>query len=218
LRSIPVKSALIDSASNRYQNGSDVYIARIVRNFLELNEVVDVSQAHRKMRDTFMDEPSILAINKRIQTAASISKKDVKLSVDLGTRNAWEGSLQTYLDNVPFHHIGKGEQSMVKTKLALANKQALNADLLLFEEPENHLSHATLNQLIHEIKVRGKGKQIQQKLVECPMCLKPFMIPVRAQKDHDFICDCGALIFWSDYGVCDRDYKIEIKFPDRSLN
>lgn len=159
-RGIPVKSALIDSASNRYQNGSDVYISRIVRNFLELNEVVDVSQAHRKMRDTFMDEPSILAINKRIQATASISNKDVKLSVDLGTRNAWEGSLQTYLDNVPFHHIGKGEQSMVKTKLALANKQAQNADLLLFEEPENHLSHATLNQLIHEIKVRGKGKQI----------------------------------------------------------
>src|SRR3989338_4466648 len=53
-RSIPIKSALIDSSSNRYQNGSDIYISRIVKDFLEPEDVVSISQAHRKMRDVFM--------------------------------------------------------------------------------------------------------------------------------------------------------------------
>ena len=35
IRTIPIKSALIDSASNKFQNGSDVYISRIIKEFLE---------------------------------------------------------------------------------------------------------------------------------------------------------------------------------------
>ncbi len=117
-RSIPIKSALIDSSSHRYQNGSDIYISRIVRDFLEPKDVVSISQAHRKMRDVFMDDPVIQNINAKIKTATNISTKEVSLSVDLSSKNAWESSLMTYLDDVPFHFIGQGEQSIVKTKLA----------------------------------------------------------------------------------------------------
>lgn len=104
-RSIPIKSALIDSSSNRYQNGSDIYISRIIKDFLEPEDVVSISQAHRKMRDIFMDDAAIKNINSKIKTATNISSKDVKLSVDLSSKNAWESSLMTYLDDVPFHYI-----------------------------------------------------------------------------------------------------------------
>lgn len=151
-RSIPIKSALIDSSSNRYQNGSDIYISRIVRDFLEPEDVVSISQAHRKMRDVFMGDTAIQNINSKIKTATKISSKDVKLSVDLSSKNAWESSLMTYFDDVPFHHIGKGEQCIVKTNLALSHNKSQEANILLLEEPENHLSHTKLNQLIHGIK------------------------------------------------------------------
>ena len=159
-RSIPLKSALIDSSSNRYQNGSDVYISRIVRELLDAQEIVDVSQAHRKMRDIFMEDDAIKNINKKIQTAANISNKQVKLSVELTSKSAWESSLMTYLDEVPFHHIGKGEQCIIKTKLALGHKKSKEANLILLEEPENHLSHTKLNHLIKEIQQNCKDKQI----------------------------------------------------------
>lgn len=159
-RSIPIKSALIDSSSNRYQNGSDIYISRIVKDFLEQEDVVSISQAHRKMRDVFMDDTAIQNINSKIKTATKISSKDVKLSVDLSSKNAWESSLMTYFDDVPFHHIGKGEQCIVKTNLALSHNKSQEANILLLEEPENHLSHTTLNQLIHGIKSRDNDKQI----------------------------------------------------------
>jgi len=159
-RSIPIKSALIDSSSNRYQNGSDVYISRIVKDFLEPEDVVSISQAHRKMRDVFMDDVSIQNINSKLKTAVNISSKEVELSVDLSPKNAWENSLMTYLDNVPFHYIGKGEQCIVKTKLALSHKKSQEASILLLEEPENHLSHTKLNKLIRDIEVGICEKQI----------------------------------------------------------
>lgn len=159
-KSVPIKSALIDSSSGHYQNGSDIYISRIIKDLLSPEDVVNVSQAHRKMRDTFIDDAAIQAINSKIKTATNISSKEVKLSVDLLSKNAWEGSLMTYLDDVPFHFIGKGEQCIVKTKLALSHKKTQEASIILIEEPENHLSHTKLNQLIKSIKEEDGQKQI----------------------------------------------------------
>jgi len=159
-RSIPIKSALIDSSSARYQNGSDIYISRIVRDNLEPKEVVEISQAYRTMRDAFMECPTIKAINKKIKSEANISNKNIELSVELLSKNAWENSLMTYLDEVPFHFIGKGEQCIIKTKLALSHKKSKEANLILFEEPENHLTHSRLNQLINDIKSENQDKQI----------------------------------------------------------
>lgn len=160
IRTIPIKSALIDSASNKFQNGSDVYISRIIKEFLESNEIVEISQSHRKMRDFFNEDLSIKKINKKIEEATKISDKKVEISVELSSKNAWESSLMTYLDDIPFHYVGKGEQCIIKTKLALSHKKAKEANIILLEEPENHLSHAKLNQLISDIKSHSSDKQI----------------------------------------------------------
>lgn len=159
-RTVPIKSALIDSTSTRVQSGSDMYISRIVREFLDEKERVAVSQAHRKLRDAFKKDGHVDAINKRLAEAAKISRKNVSISVDMSSHNAWESSLMTYIDDVPFHYIGKGEQCIVKTRLALSSKKNSEATVLLIEEPENHLSHSKLNQLISDISTDNSGKQV----------------------------------------------------------
>jgi putative ATP-dependent endonuclease of OLD family len=89
-----------------------------------------------------------------------ISNKKIELSVDLSSRNAWENSLITCIEDVPFHNIGKGEQCIIKTKLALGHKKAKEANIILLEEPENHLSHTKLNQLIKDVIQDSSDKQI----------------------------------------------------------
>lgn len=160
IRSIPVKSALIDSSNYRYQNGSDVYISRIVKDLLSPEEVTAVAQAHRNMKDTFIGDASIQAINERISRESSIIDGTVSLSVDLGTKNAWENSLVTQLNDIPFGYIGKGAQCVLKTELALTHKQAQNAQIILLEEPESHLSFSKLNQLVSAIERKYGDKQI----------------------------------------------------------
>ncbi len=158
-RNVPLKSALIDSSSSRFQNGSDIYISRIVRDYLDEEERVHISQAHRELKETFREDEKVKGINNKIATAAKISNKTVRISVDLSSQNAWENNLITYIDDIPFHHIGKGEQSLIKTKLALSTKKNSEAPILLIEEPENHLSHARLNQLVRSLAADNGGKQ-----------------------------------------------------------
>ena len=51
-----------------------------------------------------MDDPSIQAINTRISNESSVVDGQVSLSVDLGTKNAWENSLVTQLND---HRAGE---------------------------------------------------------------------------------------------------------------
>lgn len=159
---IPIKSALIDSNSSRFQNGSDVYISHIIKNHLDEKQRNSLSQAHRKLHSTFAQDNAVVGVNEIIRGISKKNERDreVKLSIDLSSRNSWESSLLTYVEDVPFQHIGKGEQAIVKTKLALEHKKAKEANIVLLEEPENHLSHAKLNQLIKDISEKCAGKQI----------------------------------------------------------
>lgn len=159
-KSISLKAALIDTTSSRYKNGSDIYIARIIKELLGPEEIVGISQAHRSMIESFMNHDAVEKINTRINEATKITSKKVNISAELSTRGSWEDSLVTYIDNVPFNYIGKGEQSLIKTNLALSNNKTSGAGLLLVEEPENHLSHTKLNNLISVISGNTEGKQI----------------------------------------------------------
>ncbi len=159
-RNIPIKSALIDSSSTRLQNGSDVYVSRIIRDVLEEKEHASISQVHRKLKEAFVANPNLKLINERITQAAKISQKAVSISVDLSSQTAWESSLMTYIDLIPFQYIGKGEQCVIKTKLALSAKKNAEATAVLLEEPENHLSHTRLNELIADLTEKHGQKQI----------------------------------------------------------
>ncbi|MFC1706331.1 ATP-dependent endonuclease [Planctomycetota bacterium] len=159
-RSIPVKPVLIDSASRRYQNGSDVYLSQIIRDDFEDEHRIGLSQAYRRLQEAFVADESVKAINARIAGKSKISDKDLHISVDLSPRNSWETNLMSYLDEIPFHQIGQGEQCIVKTNLALGHKKAREANLLLIEEPENHLSHTRLNGLLQNILEGSGDKQV----------------------------------------------------------
>jgi predicted ATP-dependent endonuclease of OLD family len=82
------------------------------------------------------------------------------LSVDLDvtSKGSWESGIVCKLDGIPFDFVGKGEQNCIKVQLAL--DAASNCQVLLIEEPENHLSFTKLNQLITQINERSSSKQL----------------------------------------------------------
>lgn len=161
-RKIPIKSALIDSSSTRYKNGSDVYISHIIRNHLDEKDRNGLAHAHRRLQAAFVQDASVVRVNSIINglTKDEVNDKNIKLTVDLSSKDAWEASFLTSVEDIPFHHIGKGEQSIIKTKLALEHKKSKEANIILLEEPENHLSHSGLNQLIKDIQDKCSEKQI----------------------------------------------------------
>ena len=159
-RSIPMKAALIDTSNAKSYNSSDIYVSRILKDNLDTKEVVDVTQAFRILENNFISDKKIEDLNDKINTASHLSDRSIQLAVDLSARNAWESILTAYLDKIPFTHIGKGEQNIIKTKLALAHKRAQNASIVLIEEPENHLSFSKMNELLYAISNECSEKQM----------------------------------------------------------
>lgn len=159
-RHIPIKSALIDSTSPRNGANGDVYVSKIIKDTLDSRELIDISQAYRKSKEYFAKDESISAINSKIEQAANVSNKSISITIDQSSKNAWESGLHTYLDGVPFSQSGKGEQSIVKTKIALAHKKTKQKNVILIEEPENHLSHTKLNDLLRQLYSARGDRQI----------------------------------------------------------
>lgn len=159
-RTIPIKSILIDTSDANIRNGSDNCIARIVKDKLEEKEIIDISQAYRKIRDIFIKDSTIKSINTRLSEESHFLNNTIEIDVEMLNRNDWEKAIITKINEIPFDYIGKGEQSSLKIELSLTNKRAENSGILLIEEPENHLTHAKLNKLINDISKLGKEKQI----------------------------------------------------------
>lgn len=159
-RSIPVGLSYIDATTIRLQSGTDFYLQNIISSGLEPKERAALSVAYRNLKEQFSDQPAIKGINAKLtQRKGAITDKDLAITVDVSQRSNWESNLVPHLDDLPFQFIGKGEQSALKIMLAL-DRQAGDAHVILIEEPENHLSFASMQKLIQKIEERCAGKQI----------------------------------------------------------
>lgn len=118
-RSTPMRSALIDVGFSKFHNGSDMYISRIIKDTLDPGELVGVSQAFRKTKESFTNDKSMVEVNDKLNSFDTFTGKAISLSIDSGLRSTWQGSLITQLDDTPFDFVGKGAQAIVKTELAL---------------------------------------------------------------------------------------------------
>jgi len=159
-RSVPVDARVIDASTIRLQSGVDYHLQQIIRGNLDPKERVELSRQYRSLREEFSENESVKAINRRLEaTGDELTERRLSLSIDLSQRYTWEGNLVAHLDDLPFDLIGKGDQNALKTLLAIGQK-ADDAHVVLIEEPENHLSFASLRKLIARIDAKCAGKQI----------------------------------------------------------
>lgn len=70
-----------------------------------------------------------------------------------------ESVLSVYQDSIALENKGSGMSSLIKTQIAL-DKSKNNLDVVLIEEPENHLCHTTLLKMLSEIGKRQSDSQI----------------------------------------------------------
>lgn len=159
-RNIPINPTLIDTTSIRLQYGTDYYLNRIINDQLTIKERTELSIEYRKLKESFAKQDSIKAINEKLKASrGEISDKDLKVSIDISNKTSWEANLTPYLDEIPFEFIGKGDQSISKMLLAL-ERRGEESDLILIEEPENHLSYGNMSRLVNKIQEKCTEKQL----------------------------------------------------------
>ncbi len=69
-----------------------------------------------------------------------------------------ETILSVYEDSIALENRGSGMESLIKTQIALDKANGL--DVILMEEPENHLSFSTLKKMLREISNQQENSQI----------------------------------------------------------
>lgn len=160
LRSLPVRLSHIDTTAIRLQSGTDYYLQDIINNDLDTKERVGLNIEYRKLKEAFSRQESIKGINEKLtDKKGAITDKDLSISIDISQKSNWETHMVPHLDDLPFQFIGKGEQNALKIMLALERKAGVS-DIILIEEPENHLSFSSMNTLVNKITSKCEGKQI----------------------------------------------------------
>jgi len=153
------KALYIDPTRIHPTMGKNQYISSILNTALAKEELVKLTLNYRENLQVFNNSGEVRTVNASLDAGHLIT--DSKLTIAASTLPA--GSIQTGLqlevDDVPFHLIGKGEQSNVQIKLAIQNKSH-DIDLVMMEEPENHLSHTNLNKLVRYIETQRGDKQL----------------------------------------------------------
>jgi putative ATP-dependent endonuclease of OLD family len=143
--------AVIDSRTIRSTSGVDFHLRQMLHEHLEPSEKAQVSLAFRAVKEKMSAEHLQTVNNKIAMLDGSLDNQPLSLGMDQSARSSWDASVVPHVADVPFAMAGQGQQASVKIALAMGHK-ASAARVVMVEEPENHLSHTSLNKLLWRIE------------------------------------------------------------------
>lgn len=157
-RKRPLRSRIVDASTIRNNSLATRYISEIIQE-LPPADRVDLSLSYRQMRSRFLQDDRVQSVNKKLASKKiGMSDKKLSFSLDTTSRTNWELGILPHLDEIPMPLVGKGEQNSVKIRLAIDTAEPTN--VILVEEPENHLSHGNLGRVLADIQKAAKDRQV----------------------------------------------------------
>ncbi len=147
----PVRHLLLDGS----RINSDYATSEYTRSVFRLNSTVEMryqlENAYRRVKSQFRDN-DLAALNQTIEGFQFDVRSDIRSNL--------EADLVMTEDGIALEHRGKGRQCFIKTHFSLSRRRAQPGfDVLLLEEPENHLSHTLMKRLVHELS-QNEGVQL----------------------------------------------------------
>ena len=159
LRTLPFRATAIDTSLPRTYRGPNKYLSQVVNDVLTESQRRNLSLEYRKLRHKFAQEPGVKAINEHLEGQGNpATTRKLTVQMDMSSRVSWDSAITAHLDDLPFDCAGKGEQTRVQLRLAIAGAE--HSQVLLIEEPENHVSHSNLNVLMDDIKNDCADRQV----------------------------------------------------------
>ncbi|EGQ9833733.1 AAA family ATPase [Vibrio cholerae] len=130
----------------------------------QINNEYANSQYVKAMYEATVDKPVRYSLMNRYRQQKN-AFRDTQLNVinddlegyDFAIRSGSKFNLETDLtlteEGIPIENRGKGKQCFIKTAFALRERaEGKTIDVLLLEEPENHLSHTSMYKLIGQVE------------------------------------------------------------------
>lgn len=147
---------VIDASNTGSYSGIDFKMRQLLKDFVTTKESAQISLAYRQARVT-ITEGVLKEVDDRI--AEEGNSFGVGLQMDQSSSASWEAAVTPHIEKVPFALLGQGKQVATKVALAMSRNSDRN-QFVLVEEPENHLSHSNLQELIAQISSLAGSRQI----------------------------------------------------------
>lgn len=136
-----LRHILVDNSQISSEYAIKEYVKDMYGAFAEPVEKNIHQNEYRKHKESFKNN-ILTELNKKIP--------DYDFSIRNNSKSNLETDLTLTENNISIENKGKGIQCFIKTEFALSKTQA-NLDVILIEEPENHLSHINMKKLIRKI-------------------------------------------------------------------
>lgn len=144
-----LKHILIDNTQISNEYATRKYVSSMYQSTVEIAEKNKHQNEYRKHKQDFKNTV-LKDLNNRIS--------DYSFSIKTNSKSNLENDLTISEDEIEIENKGKGRQCFIKTEFAL-KKNETNLDVVLIEEPENHLSHINMKKLIQRI-ASSENKQL----------------------------------------------------------
>ena len=141
-----LRSILIDSTNMSSEYATNDFVKRMYGKYTEenTNERAVHKSKYRQLKNSFRSD-SLQTLNSRIP-----ADKKYAFGLKPSSATGIENDLMIFEDDIGIDSKGTGRQVFIKTDFALERSGA-NVDVILIEEPENHLSHVNLRKLIDRV-------------------------------------------------------------------
>ena len=200
-----LRSIKVDSAKANTEFATNDFVRRMYRQYTESNENERIAHKsnYRQMRANFQKE-NFKSLNERVP-----NDKHYSFGLKGGSSIDLESDMMIYEDDISIDNKGTGKQVFVKTEFALEHAGE-NVDVILIEEPENHLSPVNLRKLVQRVASTKQGQLF--------ITTHSSMISTRLEINNLLIMDnnsCGGPIKLSD--LKDETAKYFAKTPPASI-
>jgi len=148
-----LRCTFIDSSSMDSEYATKDFVRRMYMQYTESNvkeRTLHKSQ-YRLMRNNYRTE-CLKSLNERLP-----AEKRYTFGLKGGASMELERDLMIFEDEIEINSKGTGKQVFIKTDFAL-ERSGENVDVILIEEPENHLSHVNLRKLVQRVAETRNGQ------------------------------------------------------------
>lgn len=144
----PIQHIAIDNTKISNDYASRSYVQTLFRANVPEVAKNQLKYGYRSAKEKFAQE-QFADINKDLEG-------DLGFALKSGSKANLETDLTIACSGLDIENLGVGQQCFIRTKFALSKKSSL--DVVLLEEPENHLSHTNMRRLIDEIRETSQSQ------------------------------------------------------------
>lgn len=158
LRSL-VKPLVIDGVQMNHASETSRFIRSVFESTFDLNQQSRLSVRYRELVEDFGKQEEMEGINAHLnETTKNLPLGKLAIGTAIAGKHRWLDVVVPFIDMDSFQGTGHGKK--FSTSILLALLSASGTNLITIEEPESHLSHSRMHQVLAAIEESIGSRQL----------------------------------------------------------